>query len=272
MIKVESENTLYLRFLHLTQYKQLLHFVSTRQGGVSPEPGSGLNVGFHKDDQDSNVLKNREILADSLGISPQSFCFLNQVHGDQIAIVDKKDRGWGAQNYQDSIAKTDALITNDTNICLNVLSADCVGILFYDPVKQVIGAAHSGWKGTVKKIAAQTIKAMQMQFGSQPKDMLVGLGPAISPEIYEVGEVVEDAVEQAFGSTFQLISQNKYTGKLHFNLWAAIEQTLLDAGVQAKNIEHSNLCSYRNPSLFFSYRRDKGQTGRFISGIMLKNS
>lgn len=271
MIRVASKDTLYLRFLHLAEHKQLLHFVSTRKGGVSTEPGAGLNVGFHKDDQGSNVLKNREILAESLGISSQSFCFLNQVHGNQVAVVHKEDRGRGTKNYDDSIAKTDALVTNTTNICLNVLSADCIGILFYDPVKQVIGAAHSGWKGTVKKIAAETINVMQTRFGSQPKDILAGLGPGISPEIYEVGEVVEDAVKEAFGTTFQLITRNENTGKLHFNLWAAIEQTLLETGVQAQNIEHSYLCSYANPSLFFSYRRDQGKTGRFISGIMLKD-
>lgn len=270
MIKVAAADTSYLKYLHFSQYKHLIHFISTRVGGISSPPGRGLNVGFHLHDHPKNVIHNREILANALGISSQSFCFLNQVHGDNVLVVGQQERGRGLLDYAQSIPKTDAVVSNDRNTCLTVLSADCVGILFYDPVKQVIGAAHSGWRGTVKKIAAKTVQVMQEQFGTHPQDVLVGLGPAISAEMYGVGQEVAEAAEEAFGSTFQLISRNAYTGQLHFNLWQAIEQALLEIGVSAQNIQHSGICTYRNPSRFFSYRRDKGQTGRFATGIMLQ--
>ena len=269
MIKVDTSNTLYLKYLHFSRYKQIKHFVSTRVGGVSQKPGEGLNLGFHANDQASNVIRNREILAKSLGISADSFCFLNQVHGDQVAVVDHTARGRGAKDSSNSIPKTDAIITQAKNVCLVAQSADCVGILFYDPVKQVIGAARSGWRGTVKKIAAKTAQAMQTNFGSQPKDILVGLGPGISPEVYEVGDEVVDEVENAFGNSFQFITYSDYTKKPHFNMWEAIRQSLIDIGVPAKNIITSGLCSYRNPSLFFSHRRDQGKSGRFATGIIL---
>ncbi|WP_299452685.1 peptidoglycan editing factor PgeF [uncultured Microscilla sp.] len=270
MIEVKVNSTLYFKYTNLSQYKRLIQFVSTRKGGVSNDPGKGLNVGFHIHDAPENVIKNREILATALNISPQSFCFLHQVHSNKAAVVSTKDRGRGTTTYEDSIADTDALVTNIPGICLNVLSADCVGILFYDPVKKAIGAAHSGWKGTVKKIAAQTIQCMHEQFGSEPKDILVGLGAGISPEVYEVGEVVVEAVQAAFGTTDGMISHHAMTGKAHFDLWAAIKRTLTEAGVPADNIECDQLCTYRHPALFFSYRRDQGKTGRFVSGIMLQ--
>ncbi len=270
MIKVNTGEISYLQYAHLIEYPQVVHFVSTRKGGVSPAPGRGLNVGFHVHDAPKNVMKNREALAKVVGVSSQSFCLLNQVHGCRVAVVGKQERGKGVQNYEDSIAKTDALVTNKTGVCLNVLSADCVCILFYDPVKQAIGAAHSGWKGTVQKIAAEVVRTMQNEFDSKPEDILVGIGPGISPKIYEVGEEVEKAVVEVFGTTDGLISYHSTTGNPHFDLWTAIERTLTEVGVPLKNIEHSKLCTYQNEEMFFSYRRDKGKTGRFTSGIMLK--
>ncbi|OJJ17674.1 hypothetical protein BKI52_27825 [marine bacterium AO1-C] len=269
MIKIDTSDILYLKYLHFSRYNQVKHFVTTRVGGVSQNPGKGLNMGFHAHDQDSNVIRNREILARSLDISVDSFCFLNQVHGDQVAVVDHTARGRGVKDSQNTIPKTDAIITQSRDVCLIVLSADCVGVLFYDPVKQVIGAAHSGWRGTVKKIAAKTVEAMQANYGSRPQDILVGLGPGISPEVYEVGSEVVEEVEKAYGSIFQYVAYPNYTQKPHFNIWEAIRQSLIDTGVSAKNIITSGLCSYRNPSLFFSHRRDEGKTGRFATGIML---
>lgn len=269
MIKIDTSNTLYLKYLHFSRHHHLKHFVSTRVGGVSQGPGEGLNIGFHAHDQDSNVIRNREILAQSLEISVDSFCFLNQVHSDQVAVVDHTARGRGVKNAQNTIPQTDAIITQSPDVCLVVLSADCVGVLFYDPVQQVIGAAHSGWRGTVKKIAAKTVEAMQVNFGSKPEDILVGLGPGISPEVYEVGGEVVEEVEKAYGSIFEYVTYPNYTKKPHFNIWEAIRQSLIDTGVSAKNIITSGLCSYRNPSLFFSHRRDEGKTGRFATGIML---
>jgi YfiH family protein len=270
MIEVNTDEISYLQYAHLIEHPQVVHFVSTRKGGISPAPGKGLNVGFHVHDAPENVIKNREALAKVVGISLQSFCLLNQVHGCRVAVVGKQERGKGIQNYEDSIANTDALVTNEAGVCLNVLSADCVCILFYDPVKQAIGAAHSGWKGTVKKIAAEVVLTMQNEFGSKPQDILVGVGPGISPKIYEVGTEVEQAVVEAFGTIDGMISYHPDTGNPHFDLWAAIDRTLIEIGVPTENIEHSSLCTYQNEEMFFSYRRDKGKTGRFTSGIMLK--
>ena len=100
MIKIDTSNTLYLKYLHFSRHHHLKHFVSTRVGGVSQGPGEGLNIGFHAHDQDSNVIRNREILAQSLEISVDSFCFLNQVHSDQVAVVDHTARGRGVKNAQ----------------------------------------------------------------------------------------------------------------------------------------------------------------------------
>jgi YfiH family protein len=160
------------------------------------------------------------------------------------------------------------MISNESSVCLFLFAADCVPILFYDPVQHAIGAAHSGWGGTVKKIACETIFAMQHHFNSRPQDILVGIGPSISVKNYEVGDNVTQAVLKAFGTTDNLMIRNAQTGKMHFDLWQTNKQMLMEIGVKNENIEISGLCTFGNPELFFSARKDE-PTGRFGAGIMI---
>ena len=160
------------------------------------------------------------------------------------------------------------MITDDKNICLFVFAADCVPILMFDPVKKVIAAIHSGWAGTVKKIACETVFAMQKNFGSNIDDIVVGIGPSISPENYEVGQNVVDEVLKSFGTTEKYMFKNTETGKFHFDIWYTNKKMLLDVGIKEKNIEVGELCTFAEDDLFFSARRDE-PTGRFGAGITL---
>ncbi len=268
MYLLENQEVPFYVFENLQAISEIRHFVSTRQGGVSEAPFDTLNVSLRFDDP-SRVLQNRKILAEAVKMPAENFCWAQQVHGHRVALVGEKDRGRGRLTWDDAIPNADAMITQTPYICLAVTSADCVPLLFYDPVQKAIGAAHSGWRGTVQKIATHTVQALQKYFGSHPRDLLVGIGPCISGAIYEVGSEVETAVREAFGTEAGYLIPNTNTGKKHFDLVYANQQQLYALGIPEKNIEVSGFCTYQQADIFFSYRKQGGRTGIFASGIVL---
>ena len=164
----------------------------------------------------------------------------------------------------------DALITNEKNLPLLLFFADCTPILIFDPVHQAIGVAHGGWKGTVQKIAAKTIEAMEAEFGTNPADCLVGIGPAIGACCYEVGENVRVAVTATFPQQQDTLLSSVSTDKWKLDLWQANRCQLEDAGVLPDKIDMANSCTQCNADVFFSYRADAGHTGRIGALLCLK--
>ncbi|MES2730411.1 MAG: peptidoglycan editing factor PgeF [Bacteroidota bacterium] len=251
------------QFPLLTPFPSLIHFVSGRHGGVSEGELGTLNLGFRVADNPQHVTENRRRLAASLGIAADQLVFPAQTHSARVQVVK-------ADTSIEDLADTDALITQITGRCICVMSADCTPILLYDPVKQAVGAVHAGWRGTVSKILTHTVQAMQEHFGTQPAHLLVGIGPSISPEMYEVGQEVLEAVKQAYGSTQGLITRENGVGKGFFNLWEANRQQLLELGVPVASIEVSGICTYQQSDRFFSARKSANRAGRFAAGIMLQ--
>jgi YfiH family protein len=185
-----------------------------------------------------------------------------QTHSSRVQVV-------GIDTKPEDLADTDALITQTPGRCLCVLSADCVPILLYDPVRRAVGAVHAGWRGTVGKILTHTVRAMQATFGSQPTDMLAGIGPSISPEMYEVGSEVLEAALEAFGEAPGLVKQENGSDKGYFNLWESNRRQLLQLGLKPQSIEVAGICTYQHSDRYFSARRSSNQAGRFAAGIML---
>ena len=259
MIKNQKDQLTYYQFKKFSIFPELLHFISTRSGGMSSPPFDQLNLSY-KHDLKHDVSDNRKILAEALGISTDNFCFARQNHGNQVLV---------AEDCKAGIPEADALISQTTKVCLVVTSADCVPLLFFDPVRKVIGAAHSGWRGTVSKIATQTIYAMQQNFGSQITDIRVGIGPCIGVDNYEVGEDVVLAVTKAYGEAEELLPYYHQTQKRHFDLIKANLFQLKELNIPQEHIETTNICTYQNTNEFFSYRKQKGKVGVFGTGIML---
>jgi len=249
-------------FKNFTEYGDVMHFISTRVGGFSDAPYNSLNLGFNIGDDNAKVLKNRKLLASTLGLSLNSFVVPEQVHKGNVAVIKIEEKGRGAVSYEDGINATDAMVTDVPNVCLMVLTADCVPILFFDPVKKVIGVAHAGWKGTVGMIAQNTVRLLQERFNSAPKDIIIGIGPSIGPCCYEVGG---DVIAKAGNKNIAHRNNKDY-----FDLWEANKQQLIQLGILEGNIEVSGICICCNSDMFFSARRDNGKTGRFGSGIMIK--
>lgn len=269
MLKKQNEQIPFFLFEHLASFSKIKHFVSSRQGGVSIPPFDQLNLSFKHDDP-SDVLQNRRILSEAVEIPLEYFCFAQQTHGNEVYVVGNQDRGRGAFNRQSEIPQVDALVTNSKDICLVVTSADCVPLLFFDPNCEVIAAAHSGWRGTVQKITTKTIQVMIDRFGSHPNDILVGIGPCIGVDRYEVGEEVIAEVDAAYTQADDLLPFYENTQKRHFDLIQANIRQLKELQIPLKNVEIAHICTYDQSDVFFSYRREQNKVGIFGSGIMLK--
>jgi polyphenol oxidase len=261
-----EQNSTFFKFDIFAPFHEIRHFVSSRKGGVSKGVYEGLNLGFGTEDNAEDVLENRYILAEALGIPLDWFVLPRQTHSANVVKVDYSHRGLGTVDRDSAIANTDALITNCKNLFISIQVADCVPILLLDPVNSAIAAIHAGWRGTAANIVMQTIEVMQHEFGTIPVDLIAGIGPSIGACCYEVGEEVTKSFNNHIDNSI-LIKNN---GSIHLDLWKANQLQLIRAGVSESNIEIAGLCTKCNHHLFFSSREGKGNTGRFVAGIMLQ--
>ncbi|OFX84239.1 MAG: hypothetical protein A2W99_00495 [Bacteroidetes bacterium GWF2_33_16] len=259
MITKTINNLIYLQFHNLTKEKLIRHYTTTRKGGVSKDHLSELNMGYTVNDNPAFVDRNLELLSLAADIPRDKMVFPKQTNGTNIAIVN---------SFNETFHDTDALITNIPGVCIGVRTADCVPVLLFDPVKKVIAAIHSGWKGTVEKISKRTIKLMIEKFQVNPKNLIAGIGPSIGPDVYEIGNDVIMKVEQSFGKN-HVLKNIAGTEKAFFDLWTANKLVLEESGVLSDNIEIAGMCTFANESLFYSARRNGKQAGRLASGIML---
>lgn len=257
---VKQENTIkYLQFSNLSKFENLTHFSTTRIGGQSTGKLESLNTGYTVNDNPKNVTNNLDALAKTLGFERTQMVSPKQTHSCNIGVV---------KSENDIFPNTDALISNIPNICIFIRTADCVPILLFDPINKAAAAIHSGWKSTIQEISKHTIELMRKEFGTNPTDIIAGIGPSIGPEVYEVGpEVTEQFINQ-YGE--KNISPIKNSDKGLLNLWEINKQILLNTGVPENQIEVAEICTYSNPELFYSARRDGVKTGRLASGIIIK--
>jgi YfiH family protein len=172
--------------------------VTARAGGVSSGPYATLNLSLAVGDDEECVLENRRRLAAAFGVGPGDFVFARQVHGAGVRVIGDADRGSGAFSLDDAIPDVDALVTITPGVVLAILTADCVPIVLHDPVAGVLACVHAGWRGTAARVPAAAVATMQT-LGSRPADIIAGLGPAMSPDRYQVGSDVHQAVSQSFG-------------------------------------------------------------------------
>jgi len=242
---------------------------STRTGGFSLPPYHGLNLAFHVGDDWVNVVENRRLLCQALGLRLESLVSGNQVHGDEIAVVKRQHLGRGSLDMIGALPDTDGLICIEPEIPLAAFFADCVPIFLFDPVRRAIGLAHAGWKGTVLEVARKTLQKMQDAFSTKPSDCLAAIGPSVGPCCYEVDKPVLDMVKQHLtyaGEIIQPLSSEK--GML--NLWQANALAMQKAGIAADSIFVGGLCTSCHTQMFFSHRKERGRTGRMAALFMLK--
>ena len=241
----------------------LQHGFSTRKGGVSKEHLASLNLSFSVEDAKENVLENFRRIGERFGKTPEDFVLSKQSHETKVLKVGTKDRGKGITKDRE-YEGIDALITDEKGIILSCFSADCVPILFYDPIHKAVGACHSGWRGTKGKILQNVVEEMRKHFSSNPAEILVAIGPSICKEQYVVSEdlalsFLEDYPDlgEDTASPIQRISKDKF----QLDLWDLNRRIALDCGIKEEHISISGYCTMENPELFFSHRYSQGKRG-----------
>ncbi len=247
----------YIYFESLRRHSGIRHIITTRNKNEPADFSLALHTGEAVDD----IRSNRDKIRDFFGENTR-FVSPLQVHGDDVHVLElAKDIGW---TRLDLSLQADALVTNEPNMALTILTADCVPILLYDPIRNAIGAAHAGWQGSQKHIVQKVVEKMMGLYGSDPSDIVAGIGPSIGGCCYEVGyDVAKHFV--GYGNTVA----PKDNGKYLLDLKRVNAMQLLDAGLKEENIEISPMCTSCDNEYFFSYRKEGGTKGRFMSIIEL---
>jgi polyphenol oxidase len=282
-----------LHATHLSQFPWLIHGFSTRVGGFSRVYGKNvLNLGLTKDDSEAAVERNRVKFLNKLGVTgdpgtgshPLALVTLRQVHSDIIRFVDSPGESQHAG---------DGLITATPGLLLAIQTADCLPIILVDPKRRALGVFHAGWRGTLNRIVEKGVGEMRRYFGSRARDLKAAIGPGIHRCCYEVGQEVRDQFASQFAYAAKLFREmeeanpvrEKYPmlfltarapghsdlpKRIFLDLVEANRQQLLAVGLPAKGIEASPLCTYCRTNLLFSYRAEKGRTGRMMGVVGIR--
>lgn len=243
--------------------------VTTRHGGVSSGPYDSLNLGIQVGDDRQAVLTNRSRVAAALGVPRLTIAA--QQHTNRVAVVGRASAGPGHGGLDDSVAAfpaTDALITDLPGTALAVLVADCTPVLLFDPVQRAIGVAHCGRAGTISGMLPNTVEAMMTAFGSAAGDLLVGIGPAIRAESYEVGDAEAAELTAAFGPDAAGLLNPTRPGHCTLDMVGGLRIQLRRAGVKDANVHDMGIDTRTAADEFFSHRATR-PTGRFAAVALL---
>lgn len=255
--------------------KHIIAFSTERGCTEADAPYDGFNVTHYSGDVPEHVRACRKQLCEQLNIPVSHLIVPRQVHGVHVEEVTKR-------NLEEAFKGTDALITQLSNVCIGVSTADCVPLLFHDRRTDTIAVAHAGWRGTVGYIGVLTLRAMCDAYGTQPADVQCAIGPSIGPGAFEVGQEVYDAFNDAGFpmndiafqapqmnlSPLQASIGNQQPMKWHIDLWRANVWQLTQAGIPYTAIHVSGICTYTHYSRFFSARRLGINSGRLFTGIL----
>lgn len=265
----EKDGVSYITFPKLKE-AGVLHGMSTRLGGVSKGYLGTMNLSYTRGDERTMVDENHKIFAAALGYDEKRLVFSDQVHGTRIYQVTEADCGKGITIPSD-IRETDGLMTNVKNVPMITFYADCVPLLFYDPVHEVIAMAHSGWKGTVARIGKRMLEAMAEVYDTKPAEVIAAIAPSICQQCYEVSGDVAQAFLEEFGKEdYRQLVIDKGEGKYLLDLQKACYFVLTEAGVQGVHIDVTDLCTCCNPTLLFSHRASRGRRGNLGVVMMLR--
>ncbi len=237
---------------------------STRNGGVSRQPYNSLNLGPNSGDVLANVEGNRSTFARSFDLVPHRLLTVKQVHGKDILLIDEENPD--LSHFLN--LEVDAIVTNQPNIIIGVLTADCYPILLWHPTLNIIAAVHVGWRGAANGIIEKTVKTICNNFSCQAEELFAAIGPGIAAHKFEVDRPVRDAFRNGTGFWNQ-IAEEVSLGHWKLDLKLSCQLQLEQLGLPVSQIESTEECTCCHPELFFSYRRDNGKTGRQIGFIKL---
>lgn len=255
------------KLLDYDLHKDVVAFSTTRRGGFSTGAYGEFNINRYCGDDAEAIRKNRALLCQQLGISDDRLIMPHQVHLAQSVRIDEAFFALSEEDRQTRLEGIDAVMTHLTDICIGVSTADCIPLLVYDPRQHAVAAIHAGWRGTVQRIAQQTVADMTAAYGSQPADLRVQIGPGISLDSFEVGDEVYDAFAAA---GFDMPKISRRFSKWHIDLPECNRRQLIAADVPEANISVADICTVKQSDTFFSARRLGIQSGRIFTGIIRK--
>lgn len=258
----------YITFPKLEKLGIINHLFSTRLGGVSKGRYESMHLSFLNGDERENVLENYRRLCVCANIDINNLVLSAQTHTDNVEIVTKNDCGKGI--FKEGFCDVDGLITNQSGVALVTQYADCTPLVFCDPKNKVIATSHAGWRGTVKQIGKVTIDKMVANFGSNPKDIIAGIGPCINKCCYEVDTPVFKEFEKLDYLDLNKIFTPKGEGKYMLDLVEANKQILHNAGILEENMDISDICTCCNADTLHSHRATNGERGNLGLIIELK--
>jgi hypothetical protein len=251
---------MFFQFQNLQASKGVVHGVTQK----SQQPYKG-SLALHTQEKKDVIVANRKQIQahiEAFASRPFDFVMAQQTHSSRVVAIEEEGTlGW--ESHEDAIVSCDALISNKKGLILGILTADCVPILLYDRRHHAIGAVHAGWRGSAEEIVLKTVQAMQERYGSVAKEIVAGVAPSIGKCCYEVDEVVA----KHFFSTphaMERVGEKYWLDLPHIN-----KHQLLKAGLRERHIELSQRCTSCDVEHFFSYRKEQGCSGRFMSFIGL---
>lgn len=247
----------------------VFHAFSARTGGVSEGERRLLNLSMTRERYEPHGLtvENYGVFCAAGGIDLGSMVMDNYAHGTTVLRVDRADcgRGW----TREPLPSCDGLVTDDPAVTLVTGHADCMAFYFVDPVRRCIGLTHAGWRGALGRIGAETVRMLSACYGSDPADIVAGVGPSICQTHFEVDAALGDEFAAAFPLTD--CRADGRPGKAHVDLWQVAASQLLEAGVRASHISLACVCTYEDERLY-SYRRDRERTGGMAAFLRLRAS
>lgn len=197
--------------------------------------------------------EEKSFLSRITGVLPRNVLALDQLHGDAILVVEVPP-----PEERLIYGEADGLLTALPSVCLVIRTADCVPVFVYDRERRVLGAVHSGWRGTRLGIAGKLVREMERLYGSSPGDLSAYILPSIGPDSYTVGRDVADLFPG------DVIEKN---GALYLDLWRSIERSLVGEGMEAGHIFNARVCSLASTDEFFSHRG--GDAGRNLNFALM---
>jgi hypothetical protein len=238
-------------------------FCSTRQGGASAGAYDSLNLGTNTGDDGAQVLANRRAALQSAGLAPERAVFLQQVHGQVILEAGEADAGRGLASWADGLPGCDAVFTRQKGLGLAIGQADCLAVLLVDREAGLLGLAHAGWRGALGDLPGALAQRM-IGAGAQAARMQAFLSPCLGPRSLQLGEAEHAAFAERYPA-FQHFSSRLQVGHFYLDLWTCARYQLEAAGLDSKRVQGLELDTATQPELFFSHRRDSGQTGRMLT-------
>lgn len=249
MIETKIEDTLLLEFPRLAAEAGLRHCITTKPWNMASHRGPGAE----------RAVERRQRVCEWLGAPSERLTSPAQVHGGEVVPITDNIIGAGRLGRDEAVAFVDGLVTDRVGVPIVNLSADCVLLLAYDPVRRVVGSAHASWRGLMAGVATNLIAQMRRSFGCEPVNVFAGIGPSAGPERYQVREdVLRVLASRVDDPERYLVREGE---RVNLDLWRLTFDQLIGAGVPSVSIETAGLCTMSDER-FFSHRREGAATGR----------